>query len=78
MGEVKSWLLIFSCLLWGLGLPLTLYGTESKDTTLSLDSLFILAQAHVQQQKGFDYTTQLLERSRNEKDRYHEASAMFW
>lgn len=77
MGEVKSWLLIFSCLLWGLGLPLTLYGTESKDTTLSLDSLFILAQAHVQQQKGFDYTTQLLERSRNEKDRYHEASAMF-
>ena len=31
----------------------------------------------MQQQKGFDYTTQLLERSRNEKDRYHEASAMF-
>ncbi|MFV0581627.1 MAG: ATP-binding protein [Parabacteroides gordonii] len=47
------------------------------EKTPSLDSLFALAQANVQQQKGFDYTTQLLELSRQQKDRLQEANAMF-
>ncbi|WP_455637735.1 ATP-binding protein [Parabacteroides sp.] len=36
-----------------------------------------MTQANLQQQKGFEYATQLLEQSRQQKDRHQEANAMF-
>lgn len=77
MRVIRRYLLIFLVFVWGCALPLTIYGTEVIEKTPSLDSLFALAQANVQQQKGFDYTTQLLELSRQQKDRLQEANAMF-
>ena len=77
MRVIRGYLLIFLVFVWGCTLPLTIYGAEVIEKTPSLDSLFALAQANVQQQKGFDYTTQLLELSRQQKDRLQEANAMF-
>lgn len=77
MRVIRRYLLIFLVFVWGCALPLTIYGAEVIEKTPSLDSLFALAQANVQQQKGFDYTTQLLELSRQQKDRLQEANAMF-
>lgn len=77
MRVIRGYLLIFLVFVWGYTLPLTIYGAEVIEKTPSLDSLFALAQANVQQQKGFDYTTQLLELSRLQKDRLQEANAMF-
>ena len=77
MRVIRRYLLIFLVFVWGCTLPLTIYGAEVIEKTPSLDSLFALAQANVQQQKGFDYTTQLLELSRQQKDRLQEANAMF-
>ena len=77
MRVIRRYLLIFLVFVWGCTLPLTIYGAEVIEKTPSLDSLFALAQANVQQQKGFDYTTQLLELSRLQKDRLQEANAMF-
>lgn len=69
--------LIFFGVCWVYFFPQTLYGAEDMGETLSLDSLFVLAQANLQQQKGFDYTRQLLERARQQKDQHQEANAMF-
>lgn len=77
MRVIRGYLLIFLVFVWGCTLPLTIYGAEVIEKTPSLDSLFALAQANVQQQKGFDYTTQLLDLSRQQKDRLQEANAMF-
>lgn len=77
MRVIRRYLLIFLVFVWGCTLSLTIYGAEVIEKTPSLDSLFALAQANVQQQKGFDYTTQLLELSRQQKDRLQEANAMF-
>ena len=77
MRVIRGYLLIFLVFVWACTLPLTIYGAEVIEKTPSLDSLFALAQANVQQQKGFDYTTQLLELSRQQKDRLQEANAMF-
>ena len=77
MRVIRGYLLIFLVFVWGCTLSLTIYGAEVIEKTPSLDSLFALAQANVQQQKGFDYTTQLLELSRQQKDRLQEANAMF-
>lgn len=77
MRVIRRYLLIFLVFVWGCTLPLTIYGAEVIEKTPSLDSLFALAQANVQQQKGFDYTTLLLELSRQQKDRLQEANAMF-
>lgn len=77
MRVIRRYLLIFLVFVWGCTLSLTIYGAEMIEKTPSLDSLFALAQANVQQQKGFDYTTQLLELSRQQKDRLQEANAMF-
>ncbi len=70
-------LLIFLCILWGCSYSQAIYGAERVGETLSLDSLFALTQANLQQQKGFEYATQLLEQSRQQKDRHQEANAMF-
>ena len=70
-------LLIFFCILWGCSYSQAIYGTERVGETLSLDSLFALTQANLQQQKGFEYATLLLEQSRQQKDRHQEANAMF-
>ena len=77
MRVIRRYLLIFLVFVWGGTLSLTIYGAEVIEKTPSLDSLFALAQANVQQQKGFDYTTQLLDLSRQQKDRLQEANAMF-
>ena len=77
MRVTRGYLLIFLVFVWGYILPLTIYGAEVIEKTPSLDSLFALAQANVQQQKGFDYTMRLLELSRQQKDRHQEANAMF-
>ena len=74
MRVIRRYLLIFLVFVWGCTLPLTIYGAEVIEKTPSLDSLFALAQANVQQQKGFDYTTQLLELSRQQKDRRSPAA----
>ena len=77
MREIRKRLFIIFCFLGSFCLPVTLCGANDISDALSLDSLFAIAQANVQQQKGFEYATQLLEEALRRKDRYQEANAMF-
>lgn len=77
MREIRKRLFVIICFLGSFCLPVTLYGANDISNVLSLDSLFAMAQANVQQQKGFEYATQLLEEAQRRKDRYQEANAMF-
>ncbi|WP_195371093.1 MULTISPECIES: HAMP domain-containing sensor histidine kinase [Parabacteroides] len=77
MREIRKRLFIIFCFLGSFCLPVTLCGANDISDALSLDSLFAIAQANVQQQKGFEYATQLLEEAQRRKDRYQEANAMF-
>lgn len=77
MRDIKAKLFILFCFLLGHSLASTSYGAENVKETLSLDSLFSLAQANVQQQKGFEYTAQLYKEAKLHKDEYQEANAMF-
>lgn len=77
MRVLRGILFISFCFLWGYCTPETLNATEKNKETLSLDTLYTLAQEHVQQQVGFMYTTRLLEEARRQKDSYQEANAMF-
>ena len=77
MRVLRGILFISFCFLWGYCTPETLNAAEKNKETLSLDTLYTLAQEHVQQQVGFMYTTRLLEEARRQKDSYQEANAMF-
>ena len=77
MRVLRGILFIGFCFLWGYCTPETLNAAEENKETLSLDTLYTLAQEHVQQQVGFMYTTRLLEEARRQKDSYQEANAMF-
>lgn len=77
MREIRIRLFIIFCFLGSCCLPVTLCGAKDIPDVLSLDSLFAMAQANVQQQKGFVYTTQLLEEAQRQKDSHQEANAMF-
>ena len=77
MRVLRGILFISFCFLWGYCTPETLNAAEKNKETLSLDTLYTLAQEHVQQQVGFMYTTRLLEEARRQNDSYQEANAMF-
>lgn len=77
MRGIKTKLFILLCFLLGHSLTSTSYSAEKTEETLSLDSLFSLAQSNVQQQIGFDYTEQLYKEAKLQKNEYHEANAMF-
>lgn len=77
MRVLRGILFISFCFLWGYCTPETLNAAEENKETLSFDTLYTLAQKHVQQQVGFIYSTRLLEEARRQKDSYQEANAMF-
>lgn len=77
MRVLKGKLLIIFCLLWVYCIPQAIYGAESIEKTLSLDSLFLIVQANNGKPQVYQYTTQLLEEAQHQKNQTQIANAYF-